>query len=137
MKRIFICSKLAPCSKYTLEQNLEFAKLCCRVVTKMGHAPYAPHLLCTQFLDDGKKEERQQGIQIGHIYLMACHELWTFRRNLEDINSTGMRQDIGMAIEYGLPIKNIIIYPLEDDNVRIEIIDIGEVWKRVGREFRV
>lgn len=135
MKRIFVCSRLAADSKYTFEQNLEFAKLCCRVVVKMGHAPYAPHLLCTQFLNDDDKQERKMGLEIGHLYLKGCHELWTFRRDSEDINSTGMRQDISMAIEYGLPIKNLIIHPLTGDNVRVEIIDVGEVWKRVGREF--
>lgn len=137
MKRIFVCSKLAASPAYTFQENLEFAKLCCRVVVKMGHAPYAPHLLCTQFLNDDDKQEREQGIQIGHLYLKGCHELWTFRRNSEEINSTGMRRDIGMAIEYGLSIKNLIVYPLSDDNVRIEIIDVGEVWKRVGKEFKI
>jgi hypothetical protein len=137
MKRIFVCSRLAPDAKYTFKENLDFVRLCCKVVVKFGHAPYAPHLLCTQFLDDTKAEERDMGIQIGHLYLKGCHELWTFRRNTEEINSTGMRQDIGMAIEHGLPIKNLILHPLSDDGVRVEIIDIGEVWKRVSKEITV
>lgn len=137
MKRIFIASRLAPDSQFTFEQNQDFARTCCKIVVSFGHAPYAPHLLCTQFLDDTKPDERSMGIQIGHLYLKVCHELWTFRRDSEEINSTGMRQDIGMVIEYGLPIKNLIIYPISDDGYRVEIIDIGEVWKRVSKEIRL
>jgi hypothetical protein len=47
-------------------------------VMSCGHAPFIPHLLYTQWLDDSKPAERQMGIDAGLAFLEACDEMWIF-----------------------------------------------------------
>src|SRR5664279_6597399 len=85
MKRVYICSPYAG----DVEGNTERAQWLCREAIKDGCAPYAPHLLYPQIIDD-----RQAGITCGLAYLGLCDELWVYANNGI---SPGMRQEIDHA----------------------------------------
>lgn len=63
--------------------------------------PIAPHLLFTQFLDDGIPEERQTGLKQGLELLKYCQELWVFGERI----SEGMQGEIDVAQELCIPIR--------------------------------
>lgn len=46
-------------------RNIRYARLACLDCVKRGEAPYASHLLMTQFLDDATPEERKVGMEAG------------------------------------------------------------------------
>ena len=73
-------------------------------VVVAGHSPYAPHLFCTQFLDDNVEADRQAGIAIGLEFLAVCNELWWWTR-LGDPPSSGMRAEIRHAEALGIPVR--------------------------------
>jgi hypothetical protein len=90
MKTVFVCSAYGG-----LEANLVLARDYCRFVTDSGLAPFAPHLIYPQFLDDGFKQERELGINAGLAFLELCDEMWVFVRN--GVISKGMRKEINEA----------------------------------------
>jgi len=92
MKRVYICSPYAG----DVESNTERAQWLCREAIKDGCAPYAPHLLYPQIIDD-----RQAGIVCGLAYLDLCDELWVYAN---DGISTGMRQEIDHAQHLYIPV---------------------------------
>ena len=58
MKKVYICSAL----RGDMENNIRLAKCYCEyAVREHGVLPIAPHIYFTQFLDDGRKEEREFG----------------------------------------------------------------------------
>lgn len=114
-KLIFVCSPLVgnlPSDATedeilrTIERNQEWAEMFCWYTAKQGHDPYAPHLLCTRFLDDTKPEDRELGIQIGLRMLRRCAEVWVFLRE-GDVPSRGMRREIALAESLGIPVRYI------------------------------
>ncbi len=104
MKYVYVCSPL----RGNIEGNMEKAKGYCRDIIKKHPdvIPFAPHIYCTQFLDDTVTEERKKGIQIGNEILKTwCDELWVFGvRSLQDASS-GMQAEIAMARDLGIPIR--------------------------------
>lgn len=102
--RVFVCSPLRADSALRIERNLEFARDLCREVAMQGHSPYAPHLFCTQFLDDGVADERAHGINVGLEFLRVCHELWW--ATLDGwAPSSGMRREMDLAAGLGVPVR--------------------------------
>lgn len=73
-KKVFICSPF----RGDRQGNAERATGYSRMAYEKGYLPIAPHLLFPQFLDDGKEEERQVGIQMGLDLLSYCDEVWVF-----------------------------------------------------------
>ena len=73
---IYVCSPL----RGDIEQNLKNARIYCRNIAKEypDTIPLAPHLYCTQFLDDNHADERELGIAYGMQFLAICDELWAF-----------------------------------------------------------
>ena len=96
MKKIYIYSPLR--DNYAL--NITRAKWYCREVAKRGHIPIAPHVYCTQFLEDTDPEEREMGMEIGLNLLDICDEVWVFGYQL----STGMKAEIERAANKGIPV---------------------------------
>ena len=90
------------CSPYRgdVKTNTANAQAYCRLVMKRGGIPFAPHLLFTQFLDDSKAEEREQGMRMGLQMLKRCNELWAF-----GTLSAGMRAEIDEAKRIGAPVR--------------------------------
>ena len=96
-KRVFVCSPLSG----DIVRNKKKAALYCRWVAQQGFFPYAPHVFCTQFLDDSRTQDRVAGINIGLSFLEACDEIWVFGSTL----SMGMQQEVDLAKRKGLSIR--------------------------------
>jgi len=100
VKRIFICSRYAG----DVTRNVTVAERLCRKAVERGHAPFAPHLLYTRFLDDEKASERELGIACGLKFMKTCDEVWVYTG---DGISSGMRREIDHAIRLGRPVVEI------------------------------
>lgn len=100
-KRVYICSPLKATSTSTLEENVHRAKEYCKVACNEGVAPFAPHVFYTQFLDDAVAELRAVGFECGIMFLQVCDELWV----CGNVISTGMQQEVNMALSLGIPVK--------------------------------
>ncbi len=57
---------------------------------KKGYAPFAPHLIYPQVLNDDDPGEREAGINAGLSFLKTCNEAWVY---------AGAAVSAGMAIE--------------------------------------
>ena len=99
MKRVFICSRF----RGDYEQNIEVAKRFLRFAINQGVAPYAPHLLYPQCLDDTNPIEREIGISSGIAFLDACDELWFI--DYPSGPSEGMQKEIEWAVQKGIRIR--------------------------------
>jgi len=86
---VYICS---PFSGDT-ETNKQNARIYSRFAVDQGFIPLAPHLLFTQFLDDGIPEERHIGLLSGKVLMDLCSEVWVFGNTI----SNGMRWEIERA----------------------------------------
>lgn len=98
-KVVYIASPLSG----DVEQNLDFARRACRYAISQGAAPFAPHLLYTQMLDDNSPRERQAGIEMGYRMLERCDELWLCGERI----SPGMAAEKELAESLGLPVHSI------------------------------
>jgi hypothetical protein len=102
MKTVFVCSAYGGS-----EANLILARDYCKFVTDSGLAPFAPHLIYTQFLDDSFKQERELGINAGLAFLERCGEMWVFVKG--GVISGGMQKEIDFASENGIKIMYFTI----------------------------
>jgi hypothetical protein len=109
MKKIFVCSYFRPTARYSMRQNIEYAALCCKFVSKLGHAPFAPHLIYPWFLREDDVDQRNSAIAIGIEYMKSCDELWCFLRSSLDVKSDGMKIEISNAINFGLNVCDLIL----------------------------
>jgi hypothetical protein len=75
--RVFICSPY----RGDVERNVLVAEKLCRKAIREGHAPFAPHLLYTRFLDDDNEEERMEGIDAACEWLEVCDIVWVYTGN--------------------------------------------------------
>jgi hypothetical protein len=101
--RVVIESPLSPANGRTFEQNIRYARLCALDCYRRGGAPYASHLLCTQFLDDATPEERAGGMQVGASWNDAAEKAEVFT----DFGvSGGMSAGIAQHSENGTPIEH-------------------------------
>lgn len=112
---IYICSPL----RGDIEQNKKKAREYCReaVTCYPDVVPIAPHIYCTQFLDDSNPDERNVGLDMGLALLDLCDEVWVY--GLEN-PSEGMKLEIEYAKENGIPVfaapemKKAIDQPADD-----------------------
>ena len=95
MKRIFVASPYAG----DVEANVALARRLCMEVVQAGHAPFAPHLLYPQFLDDGQRLEREVGLRAGLTFLASCDEVWCWSRV-----TSGLSVEIQAAQRLGIPV---------------------------------
>lgn len=108
-KKIFVCSPYRPtskteeCRKDELAANVTRAKNACRILTKLGFLPLAPHLYFTQFLKDEDAQERNTGMEFGMRWLEEADELWVFGSTI----SEGMAAEIEKAHELNKPVRNL------------------------------
>ena len=84
---------------------MELARKYCREVTELrpDAVPIAPHIYCTQFLDDRNPVERAEGLEMGLALLRLCSEVWVYGA---DNLSEGMRGEIEYAKKNGIPVFN-------------------------------
>lgn len=96
-QRVFICSKYAG----DIEHNVRVAQALCRMAVDAGLAPFAPHLLYTQFLDDSDTAQRDLGISLGLRFMETCDVVWVY---VGEGISDGMHQEMAHARCIGKPI---------------------------------
>ncbi len=107
MKLVFVCSPFSAYKRYgdkeivTVERNVVYARKLCAAALGQGVAPFAPHLMYPQFLDDLAARERKLGIECGLAWLGVCDELWI----APGYRSDGMWVEIWEAQRLGMPIK--------------------------------
>lgn len=89
-KRVFICSKYAG----DIEHNVRVAQALCRMALEAELAPFAPHLLYTQFVDDSDLAQRDLGISMGLRYMETCDVVWVY---VGEGVSDGMRREVEHA----------------------------------------
>ena len=89
---IYICSPL----RGDIEKNIQKAQGYCREAVELWPdvIPIAPHVYCTQFLDDTIPQEREAGMDLGIALLDMCDELWVYGINNP---SEGMKKEISTA----------------------------------------
>lgn len=98
MKRVVIESPLAG----DFRQNVRYARFCGLDCIRRGEAPYASHLMLTQFLDDASPEDRKIGMEAG----FAWGEVGELVVVYQDLGiSSGMQAGMQRALERGLPIE--------------------------------
>lgn len=105
-KIVYVCSPL----KGNYEKNTVKANLYCRYAFEKGCIPLAPHVIFPQFLDDRKKTERKQGMDMGLQLLKRCDELWVFG----SLISEGMKAEIEFAKANKIKTRHIKEEDLED-----------------------
>lgn len=104
-QRIFICSRFSADTDEEIADNVQIATRLCRLAYKMGFAPFAPHLLYPQFLEEGKENERADGISMGLEFMAVCAGVWWY--SPDEPPSRGMQQELDMAKTLGVPTMEI------------------------------
>ncbi len=99
-QRAFICSKYAG----DIEHNIRVAQALCRMAVDADLAPFAPHLLYTQFLDDSDTAQRDLGISLGLRFMETCDVVWVY---VGEGISDGMCQEMEHARCIGKPVVSI------------------------------
>lgn len=108
---IYICS---PCQG-DMEKNITKAQDYCREAVEFfpDVVPIAPHIYCTQFLDDTQPEERAIGMEMGIAFLSMCSEIWVY--GMEN-PSEGMKREIEYAMEHGILVRDVMeVYQHTDE----------------------
>ena len=100
---IYICS---PC-RGDMEKNITKAQGYCREVVELfpDVVPIAPHVYCTQFMDDTNPKERALGMELGISLLSMCSELWVYGI---DNPSEGMKAEIEYAKDHGILVRDAV-----------------------------
>lgn len=122
MKRLYVCSKLRSNETHSRDTHQERAREYAHYLVEQNKgAPFAPHLLNPQFLDDSIEAERTLGVEVGKAYMDVCDEIHVFVDGEEnETMSDGMYEDIRYANELQIPIhtywrtENGTIEPLMD-----------------------
>jgi hypothetical protein len=96
VKRVFVCSAY----RGDIAANVEIARSACREVLRTGDAPFAPHLLYPDLLDDDEPAERALGIEAGRRWLAMAHEVLVVGPV-----TAGMREEIATAVALGIPVR--------------------------------
>lgn len=96
MRRVFVCSPY----RGDVAANSALARAACREVLRQGDAPFAPHLLYPDLLDDEVPDERALGMAAGRTWLAAADEVLVVGPV-----SAGMREEIDEALARGIPVR--------------------------------
>lgn len=99
-KLIYVCSPV----KGDVEANIAKAKEHCKTILIMGHIPLAPHVAFSGILNDDVPQERETALSIGLELVKRCDEVWVFVERI----SEGMRGEIELAKEIGVPVKTVL-----------------------------
>lgn len=108
MERIYICSKLRATHTRTQQEHEEDARKYAKFVINENKAPFVPHLLYTQFLDDTDEKQRRMAMNAGLAYLNSSDALYAFVDETLQV-SEGMRSEIQYAMDHNIPIKAFIV----------------------------
>ena len=99
----FISSAYRGPSVFAEQDNARIAQAMSLYAMKQGYAPFASHLLYTQFLDDQNPQHRQFGISMGHEFMHMASIMYVYQPHTEI--STGVRGDVLLATEHCVHIE--------------------------------
>lgn len=105
---VYVCSPLRAYENRTQRQNIAAAVRYSRYVYEKGFTPIAPHIYFTQFMNDNVEKERTDAVVMGKQLLRECSELWVFGSYI----SEGMRSEIALAKQWGIPITYVTVIPV-------------------------
>lgn len=107
---VIVESPLSGATDEEVALNLRFARACALLLVRAGYAPFASHLLYTQFLSDSDPNDRRAGIECGLSW--AGHEAVRKTFVFTDLGITdGMQQGIHHASRHG---REVIFRKLAD-----------------------
>lgn len=98
-KLVYICHPISG----DLEKNIAAVLAICKKVHSKDIIPFAPYLVSVQYLDDNLIQDRELGVAASLETLKRglIDELWVFGDTISD----GMREEIKLAEEKGIPVK--------------------------------
>ena len=100
MKTVFISCRV----RGDTEANLWDARKYYVYAVEQGVAPLMPHLvLANEMLDDDVPAQRKLGMKICKAILQKADEVWAIVDETDGV-SEGMRSEIELAIERGIPV---------------------------------
>lgn len=115
LKRIFVCSRLRGKTKHEVNKHLQQARDFSKYIIQNNiGAPFTPHLLYTQYLDDTDAFERKMGIESGLAYLSVCDVICVLLDE-DRVVSDGMKQEIQLAVDHGLSIR---VFGIVNDSIK-------------------
>jgi len=100
--RVYICSPYRGRTENEIAGNVRDAIRYSQQAAKQGYLPICPHIYLTQFLNDGKPDERKLGLAMGLELLRDCRELWVCGERV----SEGMKNEIAEAKRLGITVKH-------------------------------
>lgn len=108
MKIVYIAHPIGASTKKGIEKNLEDLRRIIRKINKnyTDVVPFCPYYADIVSMDDTIPEERARGVANDKAILTSgmVHELWLTGDRLSD----GMKAERLLAIEYNIPIVNMI-----------------------------
>jgi len=85
-----------------VEANTKYLHKCMKDSLDRGEAPFAPHMIYTQVLDDDDTGEREMGIDCGIAFMGVCDKMAVY---IDKGVSEGMQHEIKKAYELGLDVE--------------------------------
>jgi len=103
MKIVYICHPIAGDIMGNVEKIMKIIRDINLDIKLREVVPFAPYLGDVLALDDNKPEERNRGIMNDVAVLTSgiVNEVWVYGDRI----STGMKEEINLAFNMGLPVK--------------------------------
>jgi hypothetical protein len=98
MRRVFLCSPY----RGDIDRNLAYLHTAIGDSVSRGEAPFAPHLIYPQVLDDSDPEQRRRGLEAGLSWLRQADCLVAY---IDFGYSHGMQTERLFAEQYGIHIE--------------------------------
>lgn len=119
MRRVYVCS---PYSGHPegIVAGRQLALDICECISNNNHAPFAPHALYPHWINDKRKRDREQAIDMALAWLVISDLVVVFKGIPIDIKlgkgiSEGMFEEIELAKELDIPILEVICMEQIDD----------------------
>ncbi len=85
---VYVCTPFSGDIKGNVDKALKFSEF----IYKKGGIPLTPHLLFP-FLDDSKKEDRENAMFMDVVLLGKCNEVWVLGNKITE----GMKQELNVS----------------------------------------
>ncbi len=115
-KLVYIAHQIAG----NVDENVKEVLRICRDVHTPEIVPLAPYLVAVQYLDDALERERKLGIaaNLEHFRRKLMDETWLCGPRI----SNGMKSEIQLSLQYGIPVK------CHNPALRLELEEIIEQY---------
>jgi hypothetical protein len=86
-----------------IQENLAYARRALRDCIARGEAPFAPHLLYTQVLNDAEWDQRERGIMMNLSLIEKCDCVAVYQ-------DRGISPGMELAIKHALKNGKMVVY---------------------------